>query len=370
MIRKEIIHITRDKRTLALTILMPALILLILGYSVANEIEDMPMAVADFSKTSQSREFIERFTNSGYFIITQYVHSESEILELMDENVISNALFIPEDFGRNISTGNASVVQFYINGANTLEAQTAQLAAETLSQTASQEILIQKIGGNQQTSGFQLPIDTRIKYLYNPDMRRLNYMIPGLIAILLQVQSLNLTSLSIVREREQGTMEQLIATPIKAWELMLGKMLPYVIIALSNILVTLTIGVFWFKVPVAGSVALLMSLSLIFILGSLGLGILVSNIAKTQIQAMYINAFVIQTPSMILSGFTFPRLNMPKVIYFAGDLLPITHFLEIARGIILKGVGFVELWRYIWPLALLSIIFITISIITFRKRIA
>ena len=200
-------------------------------------------------------------------------------------------------------------------------------------------------------------------------MRRLNFMIPGLIAIILQVQALNLTSLSIVREREQGTMEQLIVTPIKAWELMLGKTLPYVLIVLSNVLVTLAIGVFWFKVAITGSIPLLMFLSLIFILGSLGLGILVSNIAKTQMQAMYISAFIIQTPSMILSGFVFPRLNMPKVTYFVGNFLPITYFLEITRGIILKGAGFFQLWRYIWPLALLSVIFFALSVITFRKRI-
>ena len=369
IMQKEFIHIKRDRRTLALTLFMPALILLLLGYAVANDIDHMPMAVADFSKSPASREFITQLTSSEYFSLTHYVHSENEILNLMDKEFITIGTYIPESFGREVATGKPTTVQFYINGADLLKAQTAQLAVETISQATSQEILTHRLYGANNKFNFETPLDVHINYLYNPDLRRLNFMIPGLVALILQVQSLMLTALSIVKEREQGTMEQLIVTPIKVWELMLGKILPYVLIALFNVLVTLAVSVFWFKVPVSGNIILLLFLSLIFIIGSLGLGILISNIAKTQMQAMYISSFSIQIPSMILSGFVFPRLNMPKITYFAGNLLPITYFIEIVRGIILKGVGFVQLWRYIWPLALLSIIFFTLSVVTFRKRI-
>lgn len=370
IIRKEFIHILRDRRTLIMISFMPGFLLLLLGYAVSNEVDHIPLGVADYSHTDASRAFVQRFTNSTYFDATQYVNSEKELLNLMDQNIIFAGLYIPEDFGRQISTNAASQVVFYINGADLMVAQSAQLAAETISQNAAQQLLIQRLSGIGLTSSSQMPITAHFKYLYNPDMRRLNYMIPGLVAMILQQQSLLLTALSIVREREQGTMEQLIVTPIKPWELMLGKILPYVMIALGNVLLTLALGVFWFKVPIAGNIGLLMLLSLIFILGSLGLGILISNIAKTQMQAMYISSFVIQIPSMILSGFVFPRINMAPAVYWAGNFLPITYFLEIVRGIVLKGVDITYLWRYIIPLGILSLSFFVASVLSFRKRIS
>jgi ABC-2 type transport system permease protein len=370
IIRKEFIHILRDRRTLIMITFMPGFLLLLLGYAVSNEVDHIPLAIADFSHTDASRAFVQKFTNSTYFDATQYATNEKELLNLLDQNIVYAGLYIPEDFGRQISTNSTGQVVFYINGADLMVAQSAQLAAETISQNASQQLLIKQLSFAGLTSSAQMPISTHFKYLYNPDMRRLNYMIPGLVAMILQQQSLLLTALSIVREREQGTIEQLIVTPIKPWELMLGKILPYVIIALGNVLLTLSLGVFWFKVPIAGNIGLLMLLSLIFILGSLGLGILISNIAKTQMQAMYISSFVIQIPSMILSGFVFPRINMSPAVYWAGNFLPITYFLEIVRGIVLKGVDISYLWRYIIPLSILSLSFFIASVISFRKRIS
>ena len=369
IIRKEFIHIVRDRRTLIMITFMPGFLLLLLGYAVSNEVDHMPLAIADFSNTDASREFINKFTTSTYFNATHYVTSEKALINLMDQNLVFAGLYIPEDFGRQLTTGGSGQVMFYINGADLMVAQSAQLAAETISQNAAQQIFFKRINSSGISASSQLPISTHFKYLYNPDMRRLNYMIPGLVAMILQQQALLLTALSIVREREQGTIEQLIVTPVKAWELMLGKILPYVLIALGNVLLTLTLGVFWFKVPIAGSIGLLMLLSLIFIIGSLGLGILISNIAKTQMQAMYISSFGIQIPSMILSGFIFPRINMSPVVYWAGNFLPITYFLEIVRGIVLKGVEISVLWRYILPLSALSLFFFTASVISFRKRI-
>jgi ABC-2 type transport system permease protein len=370
IIRKEFIHIIRDRRTLVMITFMPGFLLLLLGYAVSNEVDHIPLAIADLSRTDASREFVQRFTNSTYFDSRQYAASEKELLSLLDQNVVFAGLYIPEDFGRQVSTTSAGQVVFYINGADLMVAQSAQLAAETISQNASQQLLIKQMSNAGIQSAAQMPIAAHFKYLYNPDMRRLNYMIPGLVAMILQQQSILLTALSIVREREQGTIEQLIVTPIKPWELMLGKIMPYVIIALGNVLLTLSLGVFWFKVPIAGSIGLLMLLSLIFILGSLGLGILISNIAKTQMQAMYISSFVIQIPSMIVSGFIFPRINMSPVVYWAGNFLPITYFLEIVRGIVLKGVDISMLWRYIIPLGILSLSFFIASVISFRKRIS
>jgi ABC-2 type transport system permease protein len=366
--RKEIIHIRRDPKTLMLVIIMPVMMLVLLGYAVTADIENIPLAVADLSKSSASQSFIDRYWISGFFEITRDVKNEKEILELIDAGIVKTGVLIPEDFGRKIDTGGSSPVQFYIDGSNPTVAQAAQLAAETIGQAASQEIFIEQLGARMGGVNFTLPIDARIRFLYNPNMKRMDFWIPGLVAIILQIQSLLLTAFAIVREREQGTLEQLIVTPIKSWELMLGKILPFVAVALVNVALTVAVGMFWFGVPVAGSIPLLFGLSLIFLLGSLGLGVLISNISTNQMQAMYIASFIM-IPAFILSGLLVPRDNMPWLAYYSGYLLPVTYFLEIVRGIITKGVGITYLWPWVWPMAAFSLVVFFLSVVLFRKRI-
>ena len=368
IVRKEWLHIIRDPRTLGLVIIMPVMMLFLLGYAVANDVTDIPMVVADLSQTESSRTLVDKLTVSGFFKYNYAAQSENEILQLMDESAVKVGLYIPEDFGRNISTGETGTVQFYIDGSDPSIAQTAQLAAETISQSMSQEILIKRFEHSGSGMQLNLPIDARLRYLYNPDMKRMNYMIPGLVAIILQIQTLLLTAFAIVREREQGTLEQLIVTPVRSWELMLGKILPFVVVALLNVIMTVTVGAVWFGVEIVGSIALLGILSLIFLLGSLGLGVLISNISKTQMQAMYMASFIM-IPSFILAGLLFPRENMPWLAYYAGYLLPVTYFLEIVRGIILKGAEFATLWVWIWPMAVFSIIVFFASVVMFKKRL-
>lgn len=368
MVRKEWLHIIRDPRTLGLVIIMPVIMLVLLGYAVSNDVEDIPLAVADLSHTDTSRLLVDKFTASGFFMVTHAVQSEDEILKLLDSGTVKAGLYIPENFGRNLDTGGTGTIQFYIDGSNPTVAQTAQLAAETISQSTSQEILIQRLERGGAGMTISLPVDTRVRYLYNPDLRRMNFMIPGLVAVILQVQTLLLTAFAIVREREQGTLEQLIVTPVRSWELMLGKILPFVLVAFLNVAMTVGVGTIWFGVEVAGSAMLLAGLSLVFLLGSLGLGVLISNISKTQMQAMYIAAFIMM-PSFILAGLLFPRENMPWLAYYAGYLLPVTYYLEIVRGIILKGVGFFTLWNWIWPMAVFSIVVFFASVFMFHKRL-
>lgn len=368
IVRKEYIHILRDPRTLGLVIVLPVMLLVLLGYAVSVDIEDIPMAVADLSKTDASRRFIDRFPASGFFMITHSVESDVEIVQLMDEGVVRSGLLIPEDFGRKVVTGGSSPLVVFVDGSNPSVAQTAQLAAETISQAASQEILVQRLSATPLGNEIELPVDARLRFLYNPDMRRMNFMIPGLVAVILQVQTLLLTAFAIVREREQGTLEQLIVTPLKSWELMLGKILPYVVVALLNIAMTVGVGSLLFGVGIAGSITLLFALSLVFLLGSLGLGILISNLSRTQMQAMYLATFIMM-PSFILSGLLFPRDNMPWLAYYAGFLMPVTYFLEIVRGIIVKGVGLNYLWPWVWPMALFSVVVFFLSVFLFRKRI-
>jgi len=368
IVRKEWLHIIRDPRTLMLVIILPVMMLFLLGYAVANDVEDIPLAVADLSHTDASRALVNKFTASGFYLVTHTAQSEAEILEMLDAGTIRAGIYIPEDFGRRISTGGSGTIQFYIDGSDPTLAQTAQLAAETVSQATSQEILIQRLERSGAGLTINLPIDTRIRYLYNPNLRRMNFMIPGLIAVILQVQTLLLTAFAIVREREQGTLEQLIVTPVRSWELMLGKILPFVLVAFLNIAMTVAVGAIWFGVSVAGNIILLAFLSLIFLLGSLGLGVLISNISQTQMQAMYMSSFIM-LPSLLLSGLLYPRDNMPWVPYYAGYLMPVTYFLEIVRGIMLKGVGLAALWVWVWPMAVFSIVVFFASVFMFHKRL-
>jgi len=368
IVRKEWLHIIRDPRTLALVIVLPVMMLFLLGYAVANDVKDIPLAVVDLSHTDTSRTLVDKLTSSEFFKYTHAAQSENEILAMMDAGIVKAGLYIPESFGRDVSTGGVGTIQFYIDGSNPTIAQTAQLAAETISQSMSQEILIKRLERSGTGMQLSLPVDARMRYLYNPDMKRMNFMIPGLVAIILQIQTLLLTAFAIVREREQGTLEQLIVTPIRSWELMLGKILPFVVVAFVNVVMTVAVGAIWFGVDVVGSIALLAGLSLIFLLGSLGLGVLISNISKTQMQAMYMASFIMM-PSFILAGLLFPRENMPWLAYYAGYFLPVTYFLEIVRGIILKGANFFTLWIWIWPMAVFSIVVFFASVLMFHKRL-
>jgi ABC-2 type transport system permease protein len=208
-----------------------------------------------------------------------------------------------------------------------------------------------------------------MKVLYNPNGDGGLFMIPGLIPIILQVQALLLSALSIVREREQGTMEQLIVTPVKRWELMLGKIIPYLLVSLLNVVALLVLGDYIFGVSVAGNYLELVVLSVVFIVGSLGMGVLISNVSQSQMQAMYVAVFVVIIPAIILSGLMFPRENMPAVTYWFGALLPVTHYLDITRGIMLRGIGSEYLWASIIPLIVLSIVYFVASVLVFKKRI-
>jgi ABC-2 type transport system permease protein len=371
IMRKEMYHIQRDVRTLGLILLLPALLLILLGYGISAERSNIPMVVADFSKTDASRQFIEKFMASNDFELAYDVLNEEELTAVIDEDNADVGILIPEDFGRNLSTGETAQVVFYINGAtDPTDVQTIQLKINAIASTVSQQILVEQITRNPIAANIKFPIETFSFTLYNPNSDPKLYMIPGLIPIILQVQTLLLTALAIVREREQGTMEQLIVTPIRSWELMLGKIIPYLLVSVFNLFVLLVLGNLMFGVTVAGSFWELVGLSLVFILGSLGMGVLISNLAQTQMQAIYLSVFIILIPAIILSGLLFPRDNMPLVTYIYSEMLPVTHYLEIVRAIVLRGVSAAMLLKStILPLIGLSILYFTASVLAFRKRL-
>ena len=368
IMRKEFIHIWRDPRTLIIILIMPVSLLLLLGYAIAVDIEDIPTVVYDQSRSAESRRFLERFWQTGDFMLVGHASNADEILLQIDRGDARVGIIIPPDFGTRLAGNRSAAVQVFIDGSDPTVAQTALLVAQSIGQAASVEIVSQQLGALGMAGGLELPIDLRARLLYNPDMKRVNFMVPSLLAAILQMQTLFLTAFAIVREREQGTMEQLIVTPIKSWELMLGKILPFLILAILNVGITLVVASFWFRVEVKGSIVLLFVLALIFLLGSLGLGTLISTVSRTQMQAMQLAAFFL-LPMLILSGFLVPRENMPWLANYAGYLLPITYFLVIIRTIIVKGVGIVALWNQAIPLAAFSLTVFVASALAFRKRL-
>ena len=370
VMKKEFYHIWRDPRTLGLILLLPALLLFLLEVGVSTESKDITMVVADLSKTDESRRYLEYYTSSDDFELVYDAESEEDIINKIDRNLVKVGLLIPEDFGRKVSTGDPVDVQIYINGsADPVQVQTIQLKLSAIAQTSSQNILIKKIQAAGAGSGLSVPINALSRILYNPNGDSGLFMIPGLIPIILLVQTLLLSAMSIVREREQGTMEQLIVTPIKSWELMTGKMIPYLLVSIFNTIAMFILGQWVFGVSIVGSYWQLLGLSVVFIIGSLATGVLISNISQTQMQAMYLAVFIVLIPAIILSGLMLPRDDMPLVTYAYSALLPVTYYLQITRGIMLRGVGANMLLPSIIPMVVLSIIYAVASILVFRKRI-
>ncbi len=371
IMRKEIFHIWRDPRTLAMLVLLPALLLILLGFGISFEQQSVKMAVVDFSKTDASRKFIEQFTASNDFIYEYSVSNEDNLIDLIDRDLVDVGILIPENYDRNLLTGSPVNIPIYIDGSmQPTDSLTLQLKLNSITSMYAQKILIQKVQKSGLAASIDLPVSGNIKTLYNPNGDSKIYMIPGLVAILLQVQTLILSALAIVREREQGTMEQLIVTPVRSWELMLGKIIPYLVVCVFNLFALLWLSQLFFGVTVAGNLGVLIGLSIIFILGSLGMGVLISTISQTQMQAMYILLFVVLMPAIIISGLMFSRENMPAFTYWFSELLPVTQYLEITRGIMVRGVDASSLFlSSTVPLIVLSIGYFTTSFVVFRKRL-
>jgi ABC-2 type transport system permease protein len=366
---KEFIHIFRDPRTLSIVLIMPISMLLLMGYAVATDVDHIPTAVFDQAMDSRSRDFLGKFWQTDFFDYERAAHSQQEIQDLIDEGVVRVGIIVPPGFAADLEAGKQVQVQVLIDGSDTTIAQVAQFAAESVGQATAVEIVGVKIG--QSGAGMPslvMPILMRPRLLYNPNLDKVNALVPSLIGLVLQIQSIFLTSFAIVREREQGTLEQLIVTPVKPWELMMGKIVPFVLLAFLNVGLTLAVGYFVFGVEFSGSLTLLLVLSIAFLLGSLGTGVLISTISHTQMQASQLAGFVL-LPSLILSGFLIPRDNMPTLAYYAGYFIPLTYFNEILRGIVMKGVGMAFLWKHVVPLSIFGMVVFVFSVLRFQKRL-
>jgi len=363
IIKKEFAQIKRDKRTIAIIIMMPIMELLLFGYAASTSVDHIPTAVLNNDIGSESRELLESLTNSQYFDLDYYAESMDDIETCIDKGYAKAGVVIPPDFSKDIKNGKTAQIQLIIDGTDPTTAQTILSSAGGVVQSMSVEIV-------QDTRGITVPqtLDLRSRVWYNPEMSSIYFNIPGLIGVILQTVTLMLTSFSIVRERERGTMEQLIVTPITKMELMIGKIIPYVIIGFVDIILALALSVFWFRVPIAGSIFLLLLFSLIFLFGALGVGLLISTVSKSQLQAMQLSMFMIM-PNILLSGYMFPREAMPKVIYGISTVLPLTYFIKVLRGIILKGNGLAELSNELIILVAFGIVFLVLATLKFKKKI-
>lgn len=365
---KEFIQMRRDRLTFVMMIGLPIVQLLVFGFAINTDVKHLPTIVFDQSLQQDGRDFLASLEASEYFDIKYVAHNYQQVTEHIESGKTKVGIIIPPDFSESLKHGRGTAVQVIVDASDSLAASSAIGAAQLVGQIRSQQILIKRIQG---FSGKTIdpPYDVRIRPWYNPDFVSAFYMVPGILGIILTMTMVMITSMAIVRERERGTLEQLIVTPMKTWELMLGKIIPYIVVGYVQVSVALLVGILVFDLPVRGSLALLYALTSLFIIASLALGILISTFAKTQMQAMQLSFFIF-LPSVLLSGFMFPRESMPLFFNLLGNLLPLTFYLQILRSIILKGVGLSVLWGQIFALTVFITITLLISIKKFRKKIA
>jgi ABC-2 type transport system permease protein len=368
LMRKEFTQILRDPRTLALAILMPIIQLFLLGYAATSEVKDLPLAVLDRDRSPASRELLDAYRATDYFTIAYDADSEDQLRDLVDRGKVGVGLIIPPDYGAQISTGGRSTIAFVIDGSDPSVASTALSVGQLIAQDFATDIQLERFDRSGISVSAGLPIEVRTQVWYNPDMQDAYFMVPGVAGMVLYFVTSILTASAIVRERERGTIEQLIVTPIRPWELMVGKLLPYSILALFNTLEVLIIGALAFGVPIRGSLFLIFLLSTLFLMTSLAIGLLASTVAKTQQEAM-LTVMITMLPSIFLSGFFFPISAMPKVLQWISYAIPLKYYLTIIRSLLLKGVGVVELQTEIFALLIFGILLMGIATIRFRKRL-
>ena len=368
LMHKEFIQTLRDKRMIAIIAILPFVQLIILGYAANIDIKNISLVVCDNDRTQNSYDLISAFINSGYFTLIKNVDSPKLIDEEINKGNASVGLFIQNDFTRNILSNNQAIIQIIADGSDANSANYGLGYAQQIVNLYSNTLFQKKM----MKSGINIKfakINPIPRVWFNPELKSSNYMIPGILALILMITTMGLASLGIVREKEIGTLEQLIVTPIKRFELIIGKLIPFIIFGFIQITIVITIARLWFEVPLRGNLLTLFFLSGLYILTTLGLGLLVSSFSKTQQQAMLTSIFFIMLSFMYLSGFAFPIDNMPKFIQYTTYLIPLKYYLIIVRSIFLKGNTLFQLWKETLFLLIFGITILLISIKTFNKRL-
>jgi ABC-2 type transport system permease protein len=367
IIRKEFIQIWRDPRTLMIVLVIPILQLFLLGYAATNDVRNIPLAIYDQSKSPESRALLDAYRAADYFKVAFEVGSETDMRQIVESGQAKAGLIIPPDYARQLKKGTAQVA-FVLDGSDPTVASTSLSAAQLIGQRHATNILTEKLARTGQGFSIHLPVEVRTTVWFNPDLASAYFMIPGVIGMVLSALTAMLTATAVVRERERGTIEQLIVTPIRSWELIVGKLVPYTILSLFNMFEVLALGHWWFGVPILGSLGLVIIISALFLISGLGIGLFASTIANTQQEAM-LTVWMTLLPSIFLSGFFFPISAMPAALQAISYAIPLRYYLVLIRALMIKGVGPNVLWGEALSLVVFAVVIMSAATLRFKKRL-
>ena len=365
MIRKEFIQVFRNSKMRAIVLVMPLIQSMVFGYAVTTDVRQVETAVFDQAQTPESRDLIDRFIHSGYFVVKTRIHSDREMDELIDYGKVAAVIRIPADFSGKIAAGTTAAVQIIVDGTDSNTAGVVLNYAGNIARSNALELLQQRGG----PGGNPVGVNLQTRAWFNENLTSRNFYVPGVIAVIVMLVTLLLTSMSVVREKEMGTMEQIVVTPITPLEFILGKTMPSIILGFVNMIFVTLISVFWFDIPVRGSIITLFVANGFYLMTTIGIGLIISTLSETQQQAM-MSTFFFYLPAVLLSGFMFPIANMPALVQAVTYLNPLRYFLIIIRGIFLKGVGVAILWPQIFALLGLGTLVLTLAVKKFRKNLA
>jgi len=368
MLFKEFIQVFRDPRMRVVIFLIPCVQVLVIGYAVSTDVKHVRTAVCDFDNSHSSRELVSRFTASGYFDIIARPENDRDVRQLLDSGWTSVVLQFNHGFEACLATGRTATLQLIIDGTDSHTASVAVAYAAKITAEFSRNVLIERLERSGMPRRPVMAPEMRIRAWFNENLESRNFFVPGVLAIVVALSTILLTGMAVVREKEIGTIEQILVTPIRPVEFILGKTIPFALIGLVEVLLVTLIGVFWFEVPIRGRLWLLFSVAVIFLMNTLGAGLLISTVSRTQQQAM-MTTFLCFFPAMLLSGFAFPIANMPEVVQYLTLLNPMRYFLVLVRSIFLKGVGLETLWPQVWPLLTMGIMLLYLAVRRFHKTL-
>src|SRR3989339_1300761 len=366
---KELLQLKRDKKMLAVVFMAPILQLILLGYAANMDVNIVHTTILDQDKTATSREFIKNFEESGYFSIDYYASNYEELTKLIDDGKTLVGIVIPNDFEKKLNRRESVSLQTLFEGSDGNKSSISLGYIQGITNRFSQKIVMDtkdKYGIKIPIAGSLIP---EVRVWYNPEMKTRNYMVPGIMGLILMITTLSLMSMAVVREKEIGTLEQLIVTPLKPYQLLLGKLIPYTLVGFVVLVIVMILMTQWFGIVVRGNRLFLLFTALLFVLSNLGLGLFISTVSKTQQQAMMASVFAVMMPMIYLSGFAFPIENMPKFFQYITYAIPLRYFITIIRGVVLKGIGFSSLWVETVILFGMGVSILVLSAMRFSKKV-
>jgi len=366
---KEFIQFFRDPKMFRVVLIAPVIQLIFLGYAANRDILNADTALLDLDRSESSREYMRSVEESGYFSVNHYPESYEELKKLIENGTVFVGIVLPNDFESDIQKQLTADIQLILDGSDGNKASIAAGYIQNITAAYSKNISLEFL----QTSGIKVNLVSSVipeaRVWYNPNLSTRNFFLPSIVGLILIIITINMTSLAIVKEREIGTLEQLIVTPLKPYQMILGKLIPFSMIGFVAVILVLSVMRFWFGIEVKGSLLFLFLCTFVFMLSTLGLGLFVSTVSKTQQQAMITSAFLVMMPMIFLSGFSFPIENMPQIIQYITYIIPLKYFIIIIRGIVIKGLGFDNLWKELTILFFMGVFILTISSMRFSKRL-